>query len=66
MFLCRVLVGEYCRGIENARTPQVRMGNVLFDSTVDSMANPSIYVTYNDAQAYPDYLISFRKRGIWR
>ena len=55
MFACRVVVGEYCKGVENALTPPVRSGTQLFDSTVgllgsDTMASPSIYVTYNDAQ----------------
>ena len=59
MFLCRVVVGEYCKGVQNALTPAVRDGSLLFDTTVDKMANPSIYVTYNDAQAYPEYLVRF-------
>jgi len=60
MFLCQVVVGEYCRGVQNALTPATRNGNMLFDTTVDDMANPSIYVTYHDAQAYPEYLVRFR------
>jgi len=60
MFLCRVVVGEYCRGVQNALTPATRNGNMLFDTTVDDMAHPSIYVTYHDAQAYPEYLVRFR------
>ena len=59
MFLCRVIVGAYCKGVKNALTPAVRHGSLLFDTTVDDMANPSIYVTYNDAQAYPEYLVRF-------
>ena len=59
MFLCRVVVNVYCRGIQNALTPAVRNDNMLFDTIVDDMANPSIYVTYHDAQAYPEYLVHF-------
>eukprot|EP00980_Cylindrotheca_fusiformis_P028940 scaffold22680_cov107-Cylindrotheca_fusiformis.AAC.9 len=53
---CRVVVGEFCRGVSNALTPDVRnhKTHTLYDSTVDSMGNPSIYVTYHDAQAYPE------------
>ena len=58
---CRVVVGEYCVGQQDALTPSVRdaKSQSLYDSTVgllhyDTMANPSIYVTYHDAQAYPD------------
>merc|ERR1712226_482762 len=64
---CRVIVGEYCPGTSNALTPDVRdtFTQTLYDSTVgllrnDTMDNPSIYVTYHDAQAYPEYLIKFR------
>merc|ERR1712072_1452261 len=38
MFLCRVVTGEYCRGIKDALTPDVRAGHQLFDSTVDNVA----------------------------
>jgi len=56
MMACRVVVGEYCRGKQNALTPDVRdqKSNSLFDCTVDNMSSPSIYVTYHDAQAYPE------------
>ena len=64
---CRVVVGEYCPGVKDALTPEFRdtKTNSLYDSTVglltdDTMANPSIYVTYHDAQAYPEYLIKFK------
>jgi hypothetical protein len=30
------------------------------DCTVDNMTNPLIYVIYKDAQAYPDYLITYQ------
>merc|ERR1711939_23974 len=51
MFACRVAVGEYCHGKANVLTPDVREGNILFDTTVDDVSNPSIFVTYHDAQA---------------
>ena len=65
MFLCRVVVGEYCQGKNNMLTPDVREGHQLFDSTVDTLTNarygPSIFVTYHDAQAYPEYLVHFKQ-----
>ncbi len=61
MFLCRVVVGEYCQGVRDALAPKVRMGNQLFDSTVDTMQHPRMYVTYHDAQAYPEYIVKFRQ-----
>jgi hypothetical protein len=61
MFLCRVATGEFCLGVQDAPAPRVRTGNILYDSTVNDVANPSIFVTYHDAQAYPDYLVRFRQ-----
>ena len=58
MFLVRAVVGEVCKGVQDALTPTVHHGNQLYDSTVDDVQNPSIYVTYNDSQVYPDVLIT--------
>ena len=55
MFLCRVMTGEFCLGESNSKKP------ILFDSTVDNVADPSIFVTYRDGQAYPEYLVRFRQ-----
>lgn len=67
MLACRVVVGEYCRGKNDALTPDIRdaKSHSLYNSTVglladDTLINPSIYVTYHDAQAYPEYLITFK------
>ena len=64
MYLTQVLTGEFAVGnqatkIPPPKNPQVDM-NVLFDSTVDSIANPSIFVVYFDAQSYPAYLITYK------
>ena len=45
----------------NPNPNQARDGAVLFDSTVDDVRNPRIFVTYRDSQAYPDYLVQFRQ-----
>jgi len=65
IFLCRCVVGQYCRGTKDALTPDVRDDslNLLYDSTVNDVRNPEIYVTYHDAQAYPEYLVKFRTSG---
>ena len=58
MFAARAAVGEYCRGRMDQLTPDVRdaRSHLLYDSTVDNPRDPSIFVTYHDAQAYPEYL----------
>ena len=65
MFLARVVVGEYTLGVQDARTPAERDAttHALYDSTVDNVRDPSIFVTYNDGQAYPEYLIKFKQDG---
>ena len=42
MFLCRVVVGVYCKGVRDALTPDVRKGHQLYDSTVNDNKNPAI------------------------
>ena len=61
MFLCRVAVGDWCKGTHGQLTPNPKPHNnlELFDTTVDNERNPSVFVVYHDAQAYPDYLVSF-------
>ncbi len=61
MFLCRVVTGEFCLGVQDAPAPRPRTGVILYDSTVDDEADPKIFVTYHDAQAYPEYLVRFRQ-----
>lgn len=64
LMACRVVVGEYCRGKKDALTPDVRDSKTLalYDSTVNNMSDPSVYVTYHDAQAYPEYLVTFKQQ----
>eukprot|EP01047_Picozoa_sp_COSAG01_P060342 COSAG01_NODE_7385_length_3229_cov_9.246645_1_plen_125_part_00 len=62
MFLCRAVVGDWCLGRSGALTPDTKPGSLeLFDTTVDDVDNPSIFVAYHDAQAYPEYLVSFKQ-----
>jgi poly [ADP-ribose] polymerase 10/14/15 len=35
---------------------------LLYDSTVNRLKQPSMHVIYHDAQAYPEYLITIRRR----
>jgi hypothetical protein len=61
MFLCRVATGEFCLGVRDAPAPRVRTGVILYDSTVDNVADPRTFVTYHDSQAYPEYLVRYRQ-----
>ena len=61
MFVCRVLVGACALGAKDIPAPPDRADrqHQRFDSTVDDMRQPKIYVTYHDSQALPEYVISF-------
>ena len=62
MFLCKVLVGESCNGKYDGVQPDERIKGkgVLYDSTVDDVRNPILWVTYHDGQAYPEYEVLFK------
>jgi tRNA A-37 threonylcarbamoyl transferase component Bud32 len=53
LFLSRVLVGHCTRGDSSMRVPPARPDGRVFDSTVDRVDAPSIFVVYHDAQAQP-------------
>ena len=60
MFLVRVLAGHSCRGNNGQIVPDMRDASrhILYDTTTNS--DHSIFVTYHDAQQYPEYLIRFK------
>jgi len=60
MFLCRVLTGYSCKGVKDQLVPNTRDAkrHILYDTTTNS--DKSIFVTYHDAQQYPEYLIRFK------
>ncbi|XP_062993029.1 uncharacterized protein LOC134405713 [Elgaria multicarinata webbii] len=60
MFQARVLTGEYDCGSENMVLPPTkRGGRGRYDSLVDVLSKPTIFVTFFDDHAYPEYLITF-------
>ncbi|XP_074001585.1 protein mono-ADP-ribosyltransferase PARP14-like [Numenius arquata] len=64
MYLARVLVGEYSQGTKGAITPAAKNASNsidLFDSSTDNVNQPSMFIIFNDIQAYPEYLITFTK-----
>lgn len=59
MFIARVAVGTVTRGnSQMVRPPTNPQTLVLFDSTVDSVSNPSIIVKYDKQEYYPEYLLT--------
>ncbi|XP_058050767.1 protein mono-ADP-ribosyltransferase PARP14-like isoform X2 [Ahaetulla prasina] len=63
MYVARVLTGDYCIGRSGLITaPSKNKGGFdLYDSVTDNMNQPSMFVIFHDSQAYPEYLITFRR-----
>lgn len=61
VFVARVLTGDYGQGRRGLRAPPLRApGQVLlrYDSAVDCLCQPSIFVIFHDTQALPTHLIT--------
>ncbi|XP_069322880.1 protein mono-ADP-ribosyltransferase PARP10 [Eulemur rufifrons] len=61
VFVARVLTGDYAQGYRGLRAPPLRAsGHVLrrYDSAVDCLDQPSIFVIFHDTQALPTHLIT--------
>jgi len=63
MFICSVVIGKYTQGKQGMKAPPpLQQGSsLLYDTLVERESNPTIFVAVKDAQAYPDYLVSFKK-----
>ncbi|XP_073686373.1 protein mono-ADP-ribosyltransferase PARP14 isoform X1 [Garra rufa] len=63
MYLVRVLVGEFTQGKKGLSVPPAKSSNSadLYNSVTDNMNNPTMFVIFNDVQAYPEYLITFQE-----
>ncbi|XP_028919137.1 protein mono-ADP-ribosyltransferase PARP14 isoform X1 [Ornithorhynchus anatinus] len=64
MYLARVLTGEFCVGWQGLITPPAKNTQDptdLYDTVTDQLTAPSMFIVFNDTQAYPEYLIKFTK-----
>ena len=62
MYFGCVLTGKYTKGNSSMLVPPPKSPNnlnVLYDSVVDNVGSPSIFVVFYDPQAYPEYLITY-------
>ncbi|XP_069820288.1 zinc finger CCCH-type antiviral protein 1-like [Dendropsophus ebraccatus] len=64
MFVACVLVGEYTIGNPQTKRPPLRPGSSTryYDSCVDAMMNPSIFVVFEKHQIYPEYLLEYEEQ----
>ncbi|XP_034017433.1 protein mono-ADP-ribosyltransferase PARP10 isoform X3 [Thalassophryne amazonica] len=64
VFVSRVLTGDYTRGCHSMKTAPLKETSDIplrYDSVTDDINEPSMFVIFNDTQAYPDYLITCQK-----
>lgn len=64
VFLAKVLVGKYTGGNSAYRKPPPLFPDTdiygrCYDSCVNDIHNPKIFVVFDTAQAYPDYLLEY-------
>ncbi|XP_069820341.1 zinc finger CCCH-type antiviral protein 1-like [Dendropsophus ebraccatus] len=62
MFVARVLVGDYGRGDSQMRRPPQRRDGRYYDSCVNDITDPSIFVVFEKHQIYPEYLLEYEQR----
>ena len=66
MFLAKVLVGSHTTGHSSYRRPPLKNpldpASDLYDSCVDNIANPAIFVVFDTDQFYPEYIIQYSTR----
>ncbi|TNN79433.1 Poly [ADP-ribose] polymerase 14 [Liparis tanakae] len=62
MYLCRVLTGDFTVGKTGMITPPAKGPGLiqLYDSVVDRVSNPNMFIIFHDSQACPEYLITFK------
>lgn len=61
MFVARILVGDYITGNKSYSRPPARSSDMTncYDSCVDNMIDPAIFVIFEKHQIYPAYVISY-------
>ena len=63
MFLCRVLLGESCRGQSKYKVPPCKPNGSYqnYESMVNNLTSPTIFVISKDNQVYPEFLVKFKR-----
>ena len=62
--MLQVVVGDYAKGSREMTRPPAKdlskPHDELYDSCVDDIRNPNIFVVFDQAQSYPEYIVEFR------
>lgn len=67
MFLAEVLVGSFVKGEPSMKRPPVKdefaPKKELYDSCVDNVEKPTIFVLFDADQYYPSFLIKYKAKS---
>ncbi|KAM9839099.1 protein mono-ADP-ribosyltransferase PARP10 [Aulostomus maculatus] len=64
VFVSKVLTGDFTKGCNAMKTAPLKNSSDLplrYDSVTDNITKPSLFVIFNDTQAYPEYLITCQR-----
>uniref|UniRef100_A0A3Q3LXD4 Poly [ADP-ribose] polymerase n=1 Tax=Labrus bergylta TaxID=56723 RepID=A0A3Q3LXD4_9LABR len=64
IFVSKVLTGDYTKGCHSMKTaPLKETGDIplRYESVTDDITKPSMFVIFNDTQAFPEYLITCQR-----
>uniref|UniRef100_A0A3B3UZM4 Poly [ADP-ribose] polymerase n=1 Tax=Poecilia latipinna TaxID=48699 RepID=A0A3B3UZM4_9TELE len=64
IFASKVLTGDFTKGCHSMKTaPLKETGNIplRYDSVTDDITKPTMFVIFNDTQAFPEYLITCQR-----
>lgn len=63
MFYTRVLTGRHTLGTPDMVEPPMFLNKLgRFNSVADTVQHPGIFVIFHDAQAYPEFLVTFKEQ----
>ena len=61
IYVAKVLVGKYTKGKEGLKDPPTVEGQTSrYDSVVDNVSNPEMFVIFYDYESYPEYLVTLK------
>uniref|UniRef100_A0A1A8DAM2 Poly [ADP-ribose] polymerase n=1 Tax=Nothobranchius kadleci TaxID=1051664 RepID=A0A1A8DAM2_NOTKA len=64
IFVSKVLTGDFTKGCHSMKTaPLKETGDIplRYDSVTDDITKPTMFVIFNDTQAFPEYLITCQR-----
>uniref|UniRef100_A0A3P9MPW9 Poly [ADP-ribose] polymerase n=1 Tax=Oryzias latipes TaxID=8090 RepID=A0A3P9MPW9_ORYLA len=69
IFVSKVLTGDFTKGCHSMKTAPLKETGAIplrYDSVTDDIKKPTIFVIFNDTQAFPEYLITCQRISLQR